>query len=460
MKLFGTAGIRGDVTDIVTPELALTIGRAVGLEAVNRGVDGVVLGRDGRVTGRTIAAAVVAGLGSAGVVVNRTGMIPTPGLAFSSRGRIGVMLTASHNPPSDNGIKLFADGVEFDRSAEHRIESLVEKEPDSVEWTQWKGERKITPLDDYRSEVISFAREQALSLSGLRVAVDCGNGMAALSAPTVLESLGATVSALNSNIDGWFPARESKPTAQSLVDLRSFVADGPADVGFGFDGDADRIVVVDSAGEVVHEDTVVAVLAEHYVRGSDSTNPLVVTTPNASARIDERVQALGGEIKRVALGSIAEGIADARSGGENVAFAAEPWKHIHRPLGDWIDAVASAVVFGGLVAEQGGIKPLTSNISEWPYRKNQVPCPDATKSTVMDRLETVLPNQFPDAETSFKYGIRLDFPNTAWILVRPSGTEPYIRVYTEGDMADTLLDDTIAIVTNQVGQSNDNECES
>ena len=322
MNLFGTAGIRGPVTE-VTPALALTVGRAVAARLDPE--DGpVVIARDGRETGQALASAVEAGVTSGGLDVKRAGQLPTPALAFASQGRYGIMLTASHNPPTDNGIKLFADGTEYDRAAEQEIEGLVADGPPQAPHDQWGTSERIEPLETYRAHVTAYAEEFGAPLNDLRIAVDCGTGMAGLATPQILTTLGGDVRALNANIDGQFPARESKPTAETLTDLRRYVADGPAEVGIGHDGDADRIVILDGDGEVVHEDTILAIVAEHYVSESDAGDPVVVTTPNASGRIDERVEAAGGRVERVRLGALHEGIASAREDGTeqtSVVFA-------------------------------------------------------------------------------------------------------------------------------------------
>jgi phosphomannomutase len=435
MELFGTAGIRGPVSEI-TPELALSVGRAVGAEA-----DEVVLGRDGRGTGESLAAAAAAGLTSAGAEVRRAGELPTPALAYASRGRHGLMLTASHNPPSDNGIKLFANGREFDRDGERRIEKRVQEAPPAAGWDSWERSERISPLPAYVEAVSTYAGKHGAAPDDVTVAVDCGNGMASLATPQVLRELGADAVALNANVDGRFTARESKPTSESLTDLRSFVANGPATLGIGHDGDADRIVVVDREGEVVHEDTVLAIVAEHYTRTADADDPVVVTTPNASGRIDERVRDAGGRVERVRLGALHEGIAEAEAdGGDETAvmFAAEPWKHIHTAFGRWIDGVASAAVIVRLVADQG-LSTLRGRVTERPYRKESVPCPHGQKEAVMARLETTLPETFPEATLETEYGVRLEFGDGEWTLVRPSGTEPYIRVYAESETVDDLV---------------------
>ncbi|WP_144921210.1 phosphohexomutase domain-containing protein [Halorubrum salsamenti] len=484
MDLFGTAGIRGSAETRVTPELALAVGRAVAAEVREAGegekTAEVVLARDGRVTGPAIAAAMESGLASGGVRVLRAGRLPTPALAHASQGRYGVMLTASHNPPADNGIKLFRDGSEFDREAERAVEERVAGDEPPAAWDEWTETERVDTLGGYLDAVRAYAEGFGGDLDGLRVAVDCGNGMSAPATPTVLRELGAEVVTLNGNVDGHFPGRGSKPTPETLRDLRAFVADANDGVtapgrpsagddgadrndgddtegfafGIGHDGDSDRIVIVDADGDVVHEDTVLALLAERYARESDAADPVVVTTPNASGRIDERVREAGGRVDRVRLGALHEGIAAVRAASSpgddtRVVFAAEPWKHIHVGFGEWIDGVASAAVIARLVAESG-LDALREPIAERPYRKVSVGCPDEAKPDVMDRLETTLPDAFPDATVDTDHGVRLEFPDASWTLVRPSGTEPYVRVYAESDEVDELIPSVEAVVEDAV----------
>ena len=569
MDLFGTAGIRGDARERVTPELALAVGRAIGIDAAgtstssdsdsdsnassdDRSSDdgdgdreptsaehragrdgrgwpigagdeadgtanpttatagGVVIGRDGRVTGTALLAALEAGIESAGARVHRAGVLPTPALAYASRGRRGVMVTASHNPPADNGIKCFEDGEEYDRAGEGRIERRVAERVEPVAFEEWETGERIEPLLGYREAVRTYARGHGTSLEGLTVAVDCANGVSGLATPQVLRALGAKVVALHANVDGFFPGRPSKPTAETLGDLRAFVAgesgtanegreegeeseadttsetgemsDGSdVDLAIAHDGDGDRVVVLDGEGEIVHEDTIVAILAERYTRASDAGDPVVVTTPNASSRIDERVEAAGGRIERVQLGALHEGIAAAREDGTeetSVVFAAEPWKHIHPAFGPWIDGVVSAAVVSRLVAD-ADLDILRGPIAEQPYEKTEVDCPDERKRDAMDRLETRLPEAFPGATVTTEHGVRLDMDAGdgagaesgeaetgagdgedrdetvagGWVLVRPSGTEPYLRIYVESESVGAVRDRVLGVVESAIGDA-------
>jgi len=519
MELFGTAGIRGSAVEDVDPELGVAVGRAAaraadgGGDSAGRGggagghaADAAfALGWDGRTSSPALAAAVAAGLASGGVDVERVGRVPTPALAFAATDRRGAMITASHNPSPDNGVKLFVDGVEYDAEADAAVEAGVEAGgggagaaagraaagddtggmatgddtggtatgddaggmaagdgdeasgsrgtvagPDPVSWDRWGEIRDGDVLESYRTAVVAYVEarfpDAVAALDGRRVAVDCGNGVAGLATPQVLRSLGARPVALNANVDGHFPARESKPTPESLAGLREFVAgDDDVALGIGHDGDGDRLAVVGPDGGMVHEDTVVAVVAERYVRASGADDPVVVTTPNASGRIDDRVAAAGGRTERVALGALHEGIARERAAGTGdteVVFAAEPWKHVHPAFGGWIDGIVSAAVVAALAAEAGGAGPLTADVRERPYRKESVPCPDAAKPAVVERVGGALPRTLDAAAVDTEYGVRVDVAGGGWVLVRPSGTEPYVRIYAE----DAAVDDLVARV--------------
>jgi phosphomannomutase len=177
-----------------------------------------------------------------------------------------------------------------------------------------------------------------------------------------------------------------------------------------------------------------------------------VTTPNASARIDNRVKAAGGRIERVRLGALHEGIAATHRAGDKetkVAFAAEPWKHIHTRFGPWIDGVLSTAVVARLVAESG-LAELRDPVNERPYRKVSISCPDGAKRNVMATLNQQLPEQFDNAQVETEHGIRLSFNDASWLLVRPSGTEPYVRLYAESDAVDRLVESAATVVRDTV----------
>lgn len=448
MGLFGTAGIRGLTSEMVTPENVVRIGQAAGVHAKEAdGSDVIVVGRDGRTTSSGILYALKSGLMSTGVQVRDVGEVPTPVLAYASRRKRGIMVTASHNPPEYNGLKFFAQGKEYARSDEARVEELFEKGPRVVGWDEWSAPLSCDVISEYRKAVRRYVEQHGALIDSVSVAVDCGNGMAGHATPHVLTSLGARVVGVNANVDGFFPGRGSKPSDESLGALQGFIQAGEFDFGLAHDGDADRIVVLDEVGEIVHEDTVLAILAERYVQESSVGDPVVVTTPNASTRVDERVEEAGGRVVRTGLGNLQGGIAKVRDSDQTqVVFAAEPWKHIHPEFGWWIDGIVSAAVLARLVSEVGSFDSLRENVEERPYEKQSVPCPDDEKDRVMAELATILPEEFEEAEMSSEYGVRLTFEDHSWILIRPSGTEPVIRVYCESERVNYLLDHAVRLI--------------
>ena len=443
MVRFGTAGIRGSVTDTVTPSVAVSVGEALGSQE-----ETVVIGRDGRTSGQSILQAVSAGVMSAGGTVEDLGIVPTSTVAFASQHRAGIMVTASHNPPRDNGLKLFVDGEELSSAGEKHIETRIENGQSPAEWQHWGEFSRQNILADYRKELHSYLRELTGKVSAsLSIAVDCGNGTGGLVTPQLLTDLGADVHTLNGRVDGHFPARPSKPHKKTLADVAAYVRASPVDCGFAHDGDADRIVVLDQDGTIVHEDTVLAILAHYYVSQSDVEDPVVVTTINASDRIDDRVIEAGGRVERTRLGGLHDGISDilASDPSASVVFAAEPWKHMHPGFGGWIDGIVSAGLLTLIIDQSGGIEKLRKSISERPYRKTSIDCATAVRESVMRHLADELERTFPEATIDQTGGIRLTW-QTGWALLRPSGTEPKIRVYIEHDNAAMLEETFVGMV--------------
>lgn len=435
MELFGTSGVRGRVGDRITLERAAAVGTAAGQDG-----DRFVVGRDARTTGQALADALSAGLQRAGATVERIGVVPTPTVAWASQGRRAIVVTASHNPPDHNGLKCFVDGREYDRPAERRIERRLDEPPDGVDPLEYGSAHRRSVLEAYRDRLVEYARERVGPIEDLGVAVDCGTGTAGLVVPQVLDRLGADVLAVDANLDGTFPARQSRPTAESLERTRALIAERDhLDCGVAHDGDTDRTVLIDGAGAIVPADTVLAILAAHYLDGDGS---VVVTTPNTSDRIDARARECGGRVERAPLGTLQSGL-DA-----NVAFAGEPWKHVHPPLGPWIDGVASAAVLCGLI-DRDGLTALRDPIDERPTREVSIDCPEDRKPAAMERVTDRLPATIDHEAVDLTYGVRLDLP-AGWVMVRPSGTEPVLRVYLEHPDADALLDRVREVVTDAV----------
>ncbi len=424
--MFGTSGVRGDL-DVLPPQRMQRIGAAVA-----SCFDQVVVGRDGRLTADTMQDAFVSGLQSRGADVLLLGEVPTNVVAWNARdrGAAGAMLTASHNPPGDAGVKLFdVDGAEAGRDVERQVADSMDASV--ADWSRWTEATEVDGVEPYLDAAVEHLRQEIDGNLDVEVAVDAGCGVAAKTTVPLLERLGCDVTAVNAQSDGRFPSRPSKPSTEALGGFVDLVLRGDYDAGFAHDGDGDRLVVVDREG-LVSEDGVVAALARRQVTsGSDD---LVVTTPNTSARVDDAVQEVGGSVERVPLGGLPEAMRD-----RDPVFASEPWKPAFPGFGPWIDGSVGAAYIAALVTEDPDV---FDELREIEVRKTSVPCPEDREQEVMGELSTALTERF-QGEVDSSYGVRVDL-DEGWFLVRPSGTEPLVRIYSED--SEGLLEEVADVV--------------
>ncbi len=413
--LFGTAGIRGDLKKI-TPYFALNLGESVAEFSKRRSIDTVVIGRDGRTSSDAVSRAVIAGVLSQDVRVTDVGRVPTPALAFSCE-HCGIMVTASHNPPDNNGMKVFLNHRELYPHEEREVEELM-KHKVTHSW-RLPSIEKIDPLPSYEEALLSYVRKFGSISSQKKVIVDCGNGMGGLITPFLLKKMGCDIITLFQKISGRFE-RPPEPSEKNIPLLKETVTEESADMGIAHDGDADRINVIDENGKVIPEDSIIALLAGSYVREGD----YVVTSIDTSFRIDEYVKKKGGHTKRVMLGNLHEGVSI-----YNAVFAGEPWKHIHTQFGPWIDGIVSSAVLVTLIQERKASE-LCSEINQYPLEKINLKTdsPHFILSLFTDRIK-----EFTDIKEVLTIsGIRANFEDGSWLLVRPSGTEPKVRIVIEG----------------------------
>lgn len=430
MPLFGTSGVRGVVNEDLTPELALEIGMAL---ASLRGRGTYVIARDSRTTGHMLALAFSSGLMACGGDVLDLGLLPTGALAFLTRelkAKAGCMITASHNPPEYNGLKLFRqDSAPFWPEEQDEIEGLVAKRVFSR--AAWDEVGSLRRSDESGRYVEALAERVELEREW-HVVLDPGCGAASSLAPRVFRELGCRVTALNARPDGHFPARHPDPRPDALADLCSAVRALKADVGFAYDGDADRVVVVDERGELVPFDVALAAFAAHLVRSRGGG--LVITTVEASYCVEEAVKGAGGEIYKTRVGDVAVSMEVAK---RKAVFGGEP-------CGAWIcpefslaaDGVAASV-FLLKALDEAREKPSSffSGIPRLATVRKKTPCPNELKAKAMDLLKEELPSALgPARELIDIDGLRLELAE-GWVLVRPSGTEPVIRVTAEARTA-------------------------
>ncbi len=386
-------------------QLALKIGLAVGKVYGN-----VIVGSDTRTSSHALKHALISGLLTGGGECCDAGTAPTPTLAFAARDfDAGAMITASHNPPEYNGIKLLnPDGSAFDSHQRKQLEEMITDDSlSAVPWDEIKSSRIYHKAIEQHAERI--LRDSPAGLK-LKIAVDCGCGAASVITPYLLKKLGGEVVALNCHPSGFFP-RDSEPTEASLGDLIKATRESGADLGIAHDGDADRMMVIDDRGRFVSGDKLLALFAREV--GAKE----VVTTIDASIAIDE----MGFKVTRTRVGDtyVSE---ELRKGGD---FGGEP-------SGSWVfpgislcpDGIYAAAQVVALASHQK-LSRLVDSIPHYPLLRGST----SSQGVAISDLEKHLLAMEPLSVSNID-GIKLNFDD-GWLLIRASGTEPKIRVTAE-----------------------------
>lgn len=427
-RLFGTDGIRGVANESpITPELALQLGRAV-THVAGRGkkhAPRVLIGKDTRLSGYMIETAIASGICSMGGRVILCGPIPTPAVAHlttSMRADAGIVISASHNPYADNGIKVFgADGFKLPDEAEAEIERLMADESGLGERKTGPGIGRAEKLEDARGRYVVFAKAtfpSDLSLEGVRVVVDAAHGAAYRVAPLVFQELGARVTAIGVKPNGVNINRDSGALHPDSV--RAEVVRRGAQIGVALDGDADRVIVVDEKGQIVDGDAVMAMCAARMIRDGQLRNGTLVATVMSNLGLERALEGLGARLLRTPVGDryVVEAM---RKGGYNLG--GEQSGHLifldHTSTGDGIIAALQVLA---LILRTG--KPLSELAREAMERVPQV-------------LENVtLPARRPLEQMSelqrAAEAVKASLGRAGRLLVRWSGTEPKLRIMIEG----------------------------
>jgi phosphoglucosamine mutase len=423
-KYFGTDGIRGRANGVITPELALKVGQAAGL-VFRRGDHRhrALIGKDTRLSGYMIETSLVSGFTSVGMDVLLTGPIPTPAVGMltrSMRADIGVMISASHNPYDDNGIKLFGpDGFKLSDEVEHQIEALIDADL-AKKLAKSPDLGRAKRIDGVQDRYIEFAKRtlpKNLSLDGLRVVVDCANGAAYRVAPEALRELDAEVISIGVDPDGFNINRECGSTEPAALCQK--VKEMRADVGIALDGDADRVLIADERGRIVDGDQLLAVIAESWKQDGRLAKPGIVATVMSNLGLERYLDGLGIALVRTPVGDryVLEHM---REHGYNVG--GEPSGHII--LSDYTttgDGLLAALQVLAVVKKQG------QPVSKVCHRYEALP--QVMKNV---RYKSGKPLENAKVRSAIKDAEqRLD--GHGRLIVRPSGTEPVIRVMGEGD---------------------------
>ena len=421
-RYFGTDGIRGRANGVITPELALRIGQATGT-AFRRGEHRhrVVIGKDTRLSGYMIETALVAGFTSVGMDVLLLGPMPTPAVAMltrSMRADLGVMISASHNPYDDNGIKLFGpDGYKLTDELEHEIEELIDGKVLLAKSADLGRAKRIDGVHDRYIEFAKRTLPRNMSLEGLRVVVDCANGAAYRVAPGALWELGAEVFTVGVDPDGFNINKDCGSTAPEA--LRRKVVEMRADVGIALDGDADRLIVTDERGRIVDGDQLMAVIAESWKEDDRLAKPGIVGTVMSNLGLERHLKGQGIDLIRTPVGDRYV-LEQMREHGYNVG--GEPSGHII--LSDY------ATTGDGFVAALQVLAVVKKNdrpVSEVCHRFD--PLPQVLKNV---RYRNGQPLEHADVRSAIA-DAEQRLGRQGRLIIRPSGTEPVIRVMGEGD---------------------------
>ena len=454
-RIFGTDGVRGTANiEPVTAETALKLGRAAAHVFTQRSVlagrtggrTTIVIGKDTRLSGYMLENALAAGVMSLGANVLLIGPLPTPGVAFmtrSLRADAGIVLSASHNPYEDNGIKFFRhDGYKLDDEIEQRIEHLVfSGEIESVRPTAGKIGR-ATRIDDALGRYVEYAKQsfpRGLTLENMRIAVDAGNGAAYKSTPCILRELGADAIVAHNSPNGRNINRDCGSTYPEAI--QRLVKDTKAQVGISHDGDADRVLLCDESGAVVDGDEIMAIAALDFIRRGRLVENTLVATVMSNFGLDDTLKQAQGQVLRTKVGDryVIEAMMkqDLNVGGEQSGHM------IFRDFSTTGDGIVSALQILRIMAETG--KPLSELkkcLSKYPQAQRNLRVREKRPIELLPEVVKLV------AETES------ELAGAGRVLLRYSGTEPKIRLLIEGrdgDRINAQADRIAGVITEAIG---------
>jgi phosphomannomutase/phosphoglucomutase len=432
--LFGSNGVRGvankEFTIFLASSIAASAGSLLGKE--------MAVGRDGRTTSPMFRDAVVSGLQSVGCNVHDFGVITTPALQYMiSKSDLmgGVMITASHNPPEFNGVKIiYGDGVEVPKALEAEIEILVDEGgPPRCEWYKVGKVSYHDYIEEYTEAVMNQVDCKTIHEAGLSIALDLGNGAAIYTAPLLASKLGCKVYTLNAELDGSFPGRGSEPTLENLVDLKELIRATEADLGIGFDGDGDRSIIIDEKSEAVWGDKTLSLVAQEFLKIHPGET--IGTAISSSPSIEKVVAKYDGKVHWTKVGSVVVSRAMVDNGyllggEENGGIMYGPFLAVR-------DGCMTMSLMLHYIATRG--KSLSELIAEQPHLfkdKDKTYCPEIFKEEALKRLL----EKVDAPKISTMDGVKLIYEDESWVLFRPSGTEPIFRIYAESTSPDRVKD--------------------
>ena len=430
-KFFGTNGIRGIFSEDFTLEFVHDMTLALGTY-FEKGP--ILIGYDGRESSPIICKIITSTLNSIGIDCKIAGLVPTPCLEYAVKSlgySGGIMITASHNPPQYNGIKPAAkDGVEISREDELIIEDIYLNKSWITNPEKWgiTGEETRT-IETYLDGITSHISSKLIGSKSFKVVLDLGNGAQAVTAPNFCKKVNCETILVNETIDGMFPGRGSEPTPQNLSVLSKSVIDNKANFGIAFDGDVDRSIFCDNLGNILTGDKSALILIQHIL--NQNPNSLVVTCLNSGSNTELLAEKYDSKVIRTKVGSVEVSRKMVSTNAligfeENGGFMFGK----HNQVRD--GCMSLALMFDFLASTDNS---LSDEISKLPFSfttKDKLKCsPDDVHKVILSLKE-----EFPNSDVSD--GIKITIDSKSWVMIRSSGTEPIIRIYTESENEEKL----------------------
>jgi phosphomannomutase/phosphoglucomutase len=427
-RLFGTNGIRGIVNHEMTAEFAAKVGAAIGTYF---GKSNILIGYDVRTSNIFISRAIAAGAMSCGCSIHDVGLAPTPAIQFAVK-RFGldgaIIVTASHNPPEYNGIKVVAsDGVEIDRGQEEQIESIFFGEKFSrVSWGEiGLFEPFFGAIETYKEAVMSHIDVDAIKKRSFNIVVDPANSVGALATPDLLRELGCKVTTINANLDGHFPGRIPEPRPDTLVQLSKAVMAFGAELGVAHDGDADRCIFADERGEIVLGDETGAIIIDWVLERHPKA--VVVTPVSSSKVVEDIVKRHGCRLIWTEVGSTT--VSRRMLQEDSIISMEDNGGVFYAPHQAVRDGAMSVALMLNILAERGKhLSQLVDELPKYSIIKERIEVPNEKK---VDILRGVLEDT-KDLDRITLDGVKVTFRDAS-VLIRPSGTEAIFRVNVEAE---------------------------
>ena len=429
-KLFGTNGVRGVFSEDFSLEFVNDLVMSLS-SYFKKGK--ILVGYDGRHSSPIVAKIVSSALNYSGIDCYMAGLVPTPCLEYATK-KLGydggLMITASHNPPQYNGIKPVAsDGVEISREDERKIEQIF----DEKNWIKADSFGKTfdesNTVSTYIDGILENIDKQSIEKRKFKVCLDLGNGAQSVTAKKLCEELECEVFSINATIDGNFPGRGSEPTPQNLDDLSKLVIDTNSDFGIAFDGDGDRSIFCDENGKILTGDSSALLLCDYLLQ--QYPNSQVVTCLNSGNIIEKIVEKSDSRVVRTKVGSVEVSRRMVNDGAligyeENGGFMFGKHNHVRD------GGMTLALMLDLLSKSKSNLSEKIRNLPPSFTTKTKIECSLEQSEVVISELL----KEFPDSDTSD--GIKIQVDDDNWVMIRPSGTEPIIRIYGESNSQQNL----------------------